>query len=247
MRLEDVRFAVTGAASGLGKAAALYLAANGGKVAAMDVDAEGLQALKQESGGAIQTYAVDVTNEDQVVGQVRQADLDIGRLNGLLNYAGIFRDGVLVRPGGIKMQLPQWRKVIDVDLTGTFLMVREVASAMIDSATSNGVIVLISSISRHGNVGQASYSAAKAGVVADARVWARELAPHGIRVGALSPGLFETPILDAVDPTLLNDYVSRIPLGRLGKPEELSHGLRFIIECDYFTGECLEINGGFYF
>jgi 3-oxoacyl-[acyl-carrier protein] reductase len=145
------------------------------------------------------------------------------------------------------MPLPQWRKVIDVDLTGTFLMVREVASAMIASSTKDGVIILISSISRHGNVGQASYSAAKAGVVADTRVWARELAPYGIRVGAISPGLFETPILDAIDAKLLSDYVCRIPLGRLGKPEELSHGLRFIIECDYFTGECLEVNGGFFF
>jgi 3-oxoacyl-[acyl-carrier protein] reductase len=143
--------------------------------------------------------------------------------------------------------LPQWKKVIDVDLTGTFLMVREVTSALLGSSTKDGVIILISSISRHGNIGQASYSAAKAGVVADARVWARELAPHGIRVGVISPGLFKTPILDPVDPALLNDYVSRIPLGRLGRPEELSHGLRFVIECDYFTGECLEINGGFFF
>lgn len=247
MKLEDVRFAVTGAASGLGRVGALYLAAHGGKVAAMDVDVEGLESLQRESGGAIRTYAVDVTKEDQVVQQVKQADADLGGLNGLVNYAGIFRDGVLVRPGGIKLPLPQWRKVIDVDLTGTFLMVREVASAMIASSTRSGVIVLISSISRHGNVGQASYSAAKAGVVADARVWARELAPHGIRVGALSPGLFDTPILNAIDPALLQGYVSRIPLGRLGKPEELSHALRFIIECEYFTGECLEVNGGFFF
>jgi 3-oxoacyl-[acyl-carrier protein] reductase len=247
MRLQDVRFAVTGAASGLGRTAALYLAANGGKVAAMDVDVEGIESLKRESGGAIHTYVVDLTKEEQVVQQVKQADRDLGHLNGLLNYAGIFRDGVLIQPGGIKMPLPQWRKVIDVDLTGTFLMVREVASAMIASSTKDGVIILLSSISRHGNVGQASYSAAKAGVVADTRVWARELAPYGIRVGAISPGLFETPILDAIDAKLLSDYVCRIPLGRLGKPEELSHGLRFIIECDYFTGECLEVNGGFFF
>lgn len=247
MRLEDVRFVVTGAASGLGRAAAAYLAANGGKVAAMDVHGQGLESLKQALNCAIHTYEVDVTKEEQVVEQVKQADADLGHINGLLNYAGVFRDGVLTRPGGIKLPLPQWQKVIDVDLTGTFLMVREVASAMIASSTKDGVIILISSISRHGNVGQASYSAAKAGVVADARVWARELAPYGIRVGAISPGLIATPILDAIDPDLLKYYVSRIPLGRLGKPEELSHALRFIIECDYFTGECVEVNGGFLF
>jgi 3-oxoacyl-[acyl-carrier protein] reductase len=213
----------------------------------MDIDAGGLESLKREASGPIQTYVVDLTQEDQVVQQVRHAVADLGHLNGLLNYAGIFRDGVLIRPDGLKMPLPQWKKVIDVDLTGTFLMVREVASAIVSSSTDGGVIVLISSISRHGNVGQASYSAAKAAVVADARVWARELAPYGIRVGAISPGMFETPILEAIDPVLLRDYVARIPLGRLGRPEELSHALRFIIECDYFTGECVEVNGGFFF
>jgi 3-oxoacyl-[acyl-carrier protein] reductase len=247
MRLQDVRFVVTGAASGLGRAAALYLTANGGKVAGMDVDGEGLKSLKSESNGEIYTYVVDVTNEEQVVKQVQQANADLGCLNGLVNYAGIFRDGVLIRRKGIKMPLSQWKKVIDVDLTGTFLMVREVANAMIGSSTRDGVIILISSISRYGNVGQASYSAAKAGVVADTRVWARELASYGIRIGAVSPGLFETPILNAIDPVVLKDYISRIPLGRLGKPEELSHALRFIIECDYFTGECVEVNGGFFF
>jgi 3-oxoacyl-[acyl-carrier protein] reductase len=247
MKLQDVHFAVTGAASGLGRTAALFLVESGGKVAAMDIDAEGLESLKRESRGAIHTAVVDLTNEDQVVQRVKQAAADLGGLNGLLNCAGIFRDGMLVRPGGVKLPLPQWKKVIDVDLTGTFLMVREVASAIIASSAGSGVIVLMSSISRHGNVGQASYSAAKAGVVADTRVWARELAPYGIRVGAISPGLFETPILDAIDPALLKEYVSRIPLGRLGRPEELSHALRFIIECDYFTGECLEVNGGFFF
>lgn len=247
MRLGDVRFAVTGAASGLGRAAAMYLVANGGKVAAIDIDGAGLELLKRESNGAIHTYVVDLTKEEEVVEQVKQANADLGNLNGLINYAGIFRDGLLVRPGGGRMPLLQWKKVIDVDLTGMFLIVREVAGAMIASATKEGVIILISSISRHGNVGQGNYSAAKAAVVADARVWALELAQYGIRVGAISPGMFETPILDAIEPALLKDYVSRIPLGRLGRPDELSHGLRFIIECGYFTGECLEINGGFLF
>lgn len=247
MKLHEARFIVTGAASGLGRAAALFLAGQGARVAAMDIDAEGLDALAAASNGAIRGYPVDLTREDEVVAQVERADLDLGHLNGLLNYAGIFRDGLLIRPGGVKMPLAQWRKVIDVDLTGTFLMVRETARAMIASSTANGVIVLIASISRHGNVGQASYSAAKAGVVADTRVWARELAPYGIRVGAISPGLFETPILDAVAPATLRDYLARIPLGRLGRPDEISHALRFIVECDYFTGECVELNGGFLF
>lgn len=247
MQLSDVRFLVTGAASGLGKSTALYLSAQGGQIAAMDIDGEGLAALKRESGGRILTYVVDVAKEDDVVKQVKRADEELSHLNGLINYAGISRDGVLVRPEGIKLPLAQWRKVIDVDLTGTFLMVREAASAMIASSIRNGVIITVSSISRHGNAGQASYSAAKAGVVADTRVWARELAPYGIRVAAISPGLFDTPILNTLHPDVLKGYLARIPLGRLGRPEELSTAVRFIIECDYFTGECLEINGGFLF
>lgn len=248
MKLQHARFIVTGAASGLGRAAALFLAGEGAHVAAMDRDPEGLDALAAAApAGLVRTYVLDVTQEDEVVAQVERADRDLGGVNGLLNYAGIFRDGLLIRPNGVRMPLAQWRKVIDVDLTGTFLMVRETARAMIGSSTADGVIVLVSSISRHGNVGQASYSAAKAGVVADTRVWARELAPYGIRVGAISPGLFDTPILDAVEPDMLRDYLARIPLGRLGRPEEISHALRFIVECDYFTGECVEINGGFFF
>jgi 3-oxoacyl-[acyl-carrier protein] reductase len=246
MQLSDVRFAITGAASGLGRSAARYLAGHGGQIAAMDIDAEGLESLRREADGRIRTYVVDVTKEDDVVTQVKRADAELGPLNGLINYAGIFRDGVLIRPNGVKMPLAQWKKVIDVDLTGTFLMVREVAAAMVASR-STGVIITIASISRHGNVGQASYSAAKAGVVADTRTWARELAPHGIRVAALSPGMFDTPILDAIDPAVLKDYLARIPLGRLGKPEELALAVRFLIECDYFTGECMEVNGGFLF
>lgn len=247
MQLSDVRFIVTGAASGLGKSTALYLSAQGGRIAAMDIDGEGLEELKRESGGRIHTYVLDVAKEDDVIKQVQRADEELAKVNGLINYAGISRDGVLVRPWGIKLPLAQWKKVIDVDLTGTFLMVREVASAMIASSIPSGVIITVSSISRHGNVGQASYSAAKAGVVADTRVWARELAPYGIRVAAISPGLFDTPILNTIHPDILKGYVARIPLGRLGRPDELSPAVRFIIECEYFTGECLEINGGFLF
>jgi 3-oxoacyl-[acyl-carrier protein] reductase len=126
-------------------------------------------------------------------------------------------------------------------------MTREVAAAILASKTGRGVIINIASISRHGNVGQPLYSVAKAGVVADCRVWARELAPHGIRVATISPGLIDTPILAAMAPTTLKSYIERIPLGRLGRPEEVNAAIRFVIECDYFTGECVGVNGGFHF
>jgi 3-oxoacyl-[acyl-carrier protein] reductase len=193
------------------------------------------------------TYVADVSNEDQVKTAVQHADKDLGHINALVNCAGIFLDGLLVREGGFRLPLAQWRKVIDVDLTGTFLMSREVAASMLASQTRAGVIINIASISRHGNVGQSPYSAAKAGVIADTRVWARELAPYGIRVAAISPGLIETPILEALDRKTLNKYIEKIPLGKLGKPEHVNAAIRFVVECDYFTGECVELNGGFLF
>jgi 3-oxoacyl-[acyl-carrier protein] reductase len=239
---------VTGAASGLGQSAVKFLLRNGAKVGALDINENALRTMRDAlAPSSLSTFVADVSKEEQVVAAVRQAERDLGHVNALINFAGIYLDGLLVRGDNIKLPLAQWRKVIDVDLTGTFLMTREVASAMLASHTRPGVIINIASISRHGNVGQSSYSAAKAGVVADSRLWARELAPHGIRVASISPGLIDTPILHAMEPTVLSSYIDRIPLGCLGKPEDINAAIRFIVECDYFTGECIEVSGGFRF
>jgi 3-oxoacyl-[acyl-carrier protein] reductase len=252
MQIRDLKIIVTGAASGLGSSAAKFLCREGAAVAAVDLDTAGLEALRGElagEGGRISIHAADVSSEQDASTAVKQAVAAHGTINGLVNSAGIYRDGLLVHGDGRKLPLAQWRKVLDVDLTGTFLMTREVAARMVTSKTSPGVIVNIASISRHGNVAQSNYAAAKAAVVADTRVWARELAGYGIRVAAVSPGLIRTPILseDLIDPAVLADYVARIPLGRLGEPREIDAAIRFIIDCDYFTGECVEVNGGFYF
>jgi 3-oxoacyl-[acyl-carrier protein] reductase len=108
-------------------------------------------------------------------------------------------------------------------------------------------VINVSSVSRVGNAGQSNYSAAKAGVVANARGWARELARYGIRVAAIAPGFIRTPILEGMPPGKLDEYVERVPLGRVGEPAEIFAGVRFIVECDYFTGRCLDIDGGFDF
>lgn len=252
MQIRELKILVTGAASGLGASAAKMLCRGGAAVGAVDVDAEGLEALRGElaaEGARISSHVADVSSEAEVAGAIQQAVAAHGAINGLVNCAGIYRDGLLVHADGRKLPLAQWRKVIDVDLTGTFLMTREVAAHMIAHKTSPGVIVNIASISRHGNVAQSNYAAAKAAVIADTRVWARELAGYGIRVAAVSPGLIRTPILseDLIDPAVLAGYVARIPLGRLGEPREIDAAIRFIIDCDYFTGECVEVNGGFYF
>ena len=105
-------------------------------------------------------------------------------------------------------------------------------------------MVNISSIARHGNRGQSNYSAAKAGLIADTRVWAIELARHGIRTGAVAPGFVDTPILEGMPPEVLNQMLKPVPLRRVAQPQEIYLAVKFIIECDYFTGRCIDVDGG---
>lgn len=249
MEIQDLNIIVTGAASGMGKCFTEQLAADGANVMACDVDEEGLSELDDSDfEGTIATATCDVTSEDDVASLVQATVEEFGSVTGLVNNAGIFRDGLLVKKdketGEVhKMSLEQWQSVIDVDLTGPFLCTREVTASMIENDTP-GVIINISSVSRHGNQGQSNYSAAKAGLVADTKLWAEELSRYGIRVGAIAPGFIETPILEGMPERMLDKMISAVPLRRAGKPEEIYQGVRFIAECDYFTGRCLDIDGG---
>lgn len=248
MQLNEMKIIVTGAASGLGKCFATELLRAGAQVTACDVDEDGLRGLREENPG-LHVQACDVASEESVVSMVASAAAAMGGVNGLVNNAGVFRDALLVsrdRDSGevSTMSLRQWQKVIDVDLTGPFLCTREVAAHMVREGTSPGVIVNISSVSRHGNRGQSNYSAAKAGLVADTKLWAEELSRYGIRVGAVAPGFVQTPILDAMRPEILAKLVKSVPLGRAGKPEEIWAAVKFILECDYFTGRCVDVDGG---
>ena len=164
-----------------------------------------------------------------------------------MNNAGIVRDAMLVKvkDGEItgKMTLAQWQAVMDVNLTGVFLCAREAAERMI-RLKSPGVIVNISSISRAGNAGQTNYSAAKAGVVAMTVTWAKELARHQIRVGAVAPGFIRTPMVAGMKPEALAKVTAPVPLGRLGEAAEIAQAVGFIFENEFFTGRCLELDGG---
>ena len=251
MKLDGLKIIITGAGSGMGRHFSEQLCAAGASVAAFDRDQGALAALAAEvqGGGNLRTYCVDVGLEASVVEGVARASEELGGINGLVNNAGIFRDQLLVKrdkaSGAVKkMSLEAWQAVIDVDLTGPFLMTREVAAQMVERKIEPGVIVNISSVSRAGNIGQSNYSAAKAGLVADTVLWARELSRYGIRVGAIAPGFIRTPILEAMRPEMLEKMLAGVPLRRLGEPAEIFAGLRFIIECDYFTGRCLDIDGG---
>lgn len=248
MDLKNAQVIVTGAASGLGRCFALQFAQAGGKVLGFDVDEDGLKSLKKENDANIEYFVGNVAKEEDVKAAVQKAVDAFGSVNGLVNNAGIFRDGLLARKnrktGDIDvMSLEDWQVVIDVNLTGTFLCAREVAAHMIESG-EGGVIVNISSCSRHGNRGQSNYSATKAAVVANAKLWGEELARYGVRVGAVAPGFADTPILQAMRPDMLEKMLAQVPLRRAAKPEEIYQGVKFIFECDYFTGRCIDVDGG---
>ncbi len=252
MNLTKIKCIVTGGASGMGRAFALELAKGGAHVVIADVDDSKMAdvaAASADARGNVTTQYCNVANENSVAKLINDAYDTMGGLNCLINNAGIFRDGLLVKQdkatGEIKkMTLEQWNQVINVDLTGPFLTTREFAAKMIESGTEQSVIVNISSIARHGNMGQSNYSAAKAGLVADTKLWAGELARYGIRVGAIAPGFVDTPILQGMRPEVLENMLKAVPLRRAASTQEIYTAVKFIIECDYFTGRCIDVDGG---
>ena len=250
MNVRGKTILVTGAGRGIGRSLAVHFAGKGANLALLDVNADDVnetRATCTELGITAHSYIADAANEDSVVGVLDRVTRDFGVLDGLINNAGIVRDGMLikVKDGQVvgKMSLAQWQAVIDTNLTGVFLCAREAAQHMI-SHNVRGVIVNVSSISRAGNYGQTNYSAAKAGVAAMTVVWAKELARYGIRVGAVAPGFIRTPMVEAMKREALAKMTSPIPLGRLGEPEEIAHAVGFIFENELFTGRCVEVDAG---
>jgi 3-oxoacyl-[acyl-carrier protein] reductase len=171
---------------------------------------------------------------------------EFGALHGLINNAGITRDALTLKykDGELvsKMTVEQWQAVIDVNLTGVFLCGREAAAKMIE-LDCQGCIVNISSISRSGNIGQLNYSAAKAGVQAMAVVWAREFARYGIRAASIAPGFIATEMVMAMKPEAREKLTAAIPLGRTGEPDEIATTVQFILENDYISGRCIDVDG----
>ncbi len=134
--------------------------------------------------------------------------------------------------------------MIGVNLTGATMMVREVVAKMVQTEQKPGVIVNLSSIARHGNRGQSNYVAAKAALAANTVTWAREFAAFGIRVGAVAPGMIETPMTQGMNQKARDTLVANIPVGRIGLPEDIWVAVKFILECDYFNGRTIDVDGG---
>ncbi|WP_297792039.1 SDR family oxidoreductase [uncultured Marinobacter sp.] len=249
MKLQDSVIAITGGGQGLGRAMAEYLAAKGVKLALIDLMPEKLEEAAEackQAGGDAKVYVCNVAKEEDVERTFAAIASDFGQLNGLINNAGILRDGLMVKAkdGEItkRMELSQWQAVIDVNLTGVFLCGREAATQMIKNG-DQGAIINIASISRAGNMGQSNYSAAKAGVSALVPVWAKELARYGIRCMGIAPGFIETEMTASMKPEALEKMTAGIPLKRMGKPEEIASAAAFIFENDYMSGRMIEVDG----
>ncbi|WP_223639968.1 SDR family oxidoreductase [Corallococcus sp. EGB] len=245
MQLKDLKIIVTGGAQGMGAHFAQRIHEAGGQVAVGDVNEEKLAALP----AGIHRRKLDVSNEQDVTDFVQWAHGAMGGLNGLINNAGILRDALLVKKdrttGQVKkLSTADWNAVIGVNLTGATLMVREVVTKMVETDQRPGVIVNMSSIARHGNRGQSNYVSAKAALAANTVTWSREFAPFGIRVGAIAPGMIETPMTQGMNQKARDALVAAIPVGRIGEPEDIWQAVKFIVECDYFNGRTIDVDGG---
>jgi 3-oxoacyl-[acyl-carrier protein] reductase len=252
MQLSQLKIIVTGGAQGMGAHFARRLAEAGAQVAAGDVKEEGLAALAEATRGLpgrVHTRKLDVSNEADVGAFVEWAFGAMGGLNGLVNNAGILRDGLLVKKdkttGAVtKLTKDQWDAVIGVNLTGATFMVRDTVAKMVSAEQKPGVIVNMSSVARHGNRGQSNYVSAKAALAANTVTWAREFAPFGIRVGAVCPGMIETPMTQGMNQKARDALVAAIPVARIGVPEDIWVAVKFVLECDYFNARAIDVDGG---
>jgi 3-oxoacyl-[acyl-carrier protein] reductase len=243
MRLKDKVALVTGGGQGIGKAAALTFAREGARVVLADINLAAAEASAAEiaaQDGQALAVAMDVGSAESVQEAVAQAMVWGGRIDVLLNNAGITRDARMV-----KMTEEQWDAVIGVNLKGVWLCTRAVAPHMV--AQGSGSIINVSSIvGLNGNFGQTNYAATKAGVIAMAKTWARELGPSGVRVNAVAPGFIATEMLGTIPEKVIQGVTERTPLRRLGKPEELANVYLFLAsdESSFVSGTVIQADGG---
>ncbi|AIY86645.1 MULTISPECIES: 3-oxoacyl-[acyl-carrier-protein] reductase [unclassified Thermotoga] len=243
MRLEGKVCLITGAGSGIGKATTLLFAQEGATVIAGDISKENLDSLVKEAEGLpgkVDPYVLNVTDRDQIKEVVEKVVQKYGRIDVLVNNAGITKDALLVR-----MKEEDWDAVINVNLKGVFNVTQMVVPYMIKQR--NGSIVNVSSVvGIYGNPGQTNYAASKAGVIGMTKTWAKELAGRNIRVNAVAPGFIETPMTEKLPEKAREAALSRIPLGRFGKPEEVAQVILFLAsdESSYVTGQVIGIDGG---
>lgn len=248
MQLDQVKAIITGGASGLGHAVAQHLVANGAQVALFDVNEEKGQAAAQALGSQARFYRTDVTSEDGVTTNVAAARDAMGGLNVVMNCAGILGSGRVLGKEG-PMALSNFATTVMVNLVGSFNVAKAGAALMQNNDAGEdgerGVIVNTASVAAYeGQIGQAAYSASKGGVVGMTLPMARELARFGIRVATIAPGIFWTPMVDAMPPQVQESLNASIPFpSRLGRPDEFAATVAFIIGNRYINGETIRLDG----
>ena len=242
-RLQGKVSIITGAAQGIGLATAIKFANEGAIVIVCDVKQAGVDAAVaqcQATGAQAQGFVVDVTQRDMVDVTVKAVLEKFDRIDVLVNNAGITQDARLQT-----MTLEQFDRVIDVNLRGVFHCAQAVSDAMV--AQGSGVILNASSVvGIYGNFGQTNYAATKFGVIGFTKTWSRELGPKGIRVNAVAPGFIATPILSTIPEKVITEMVNRVPLKRLGQPEDIANVYAFLAsdEAAYINGSVIEVAGG---
>ena len=246
MELTNKKVIVTGGVRGLGRAVVELLIVKQANVTVFDLDAEGLEELHR-AHAEVNCVECDLSDPDRVTSSAARYHSQSGSADVLINNAGILHSEPLIglQSSGLKRHsITTWDKVISADLNSVFYMTSCIAETMIATRT-RGVVVNISSVSARGNAGQSAYSAAKAAVNALTAVWAKELSAMGIRVVAVAPGFTDTESTKAaLSEAALNETVKRVPLRRLGKPEEIAKGVIAVIENDFFNGKVFELDGG---
>ena len=243
MRLKDKVAIITGAGRGIGQATAIKFAREGAKVMVCDINQEWIdetvQQCKAAGGDAIGQIA-DVRDMKSLEAMVKSTVDKWGRVDCLVNNAGIVADAQLKN-----MTEEQFDRVIDINLKGVYNCTKAVVHKMLEQ--QSGVILNASSIvGLYGNFGQTNYAAAKFGVIGMAKTWARELGRKGIRSNAVCPGFISTPIISTVPEKVIHALEERVPMGRLGKPEEIANTFAFLAsdEASYINGAVIEVNGG---
>ncbi|MCD6238809.1 MAG: beta-ketoacyl-ACP reductase [Thermotogae bacterium] len=245
MRLKDKVCIITGAASGIGRITSLLFAREGAIVAACDVSQENLKRLEKDSNeltGVVETYLMDVTNREAVKKIVDVIFKKHGRIDTLLNNAGITRDSLIT-----KMTEKDWEVVIDVNLKGVFNVTQAVIPHMLE-AQKGSIINASSIVGVRGNIGQTNYAASKGGIIAMTKTWAKEFARKGaqIRVNAVAPGFIRTPMTEKVPEKVIDFMKSRTSFRRMGEPEEVANVYLFLAsdESSFVTGQVIGVDGG---
>ena len=242
MNIEKKNIIVTGASGGIGKSIVEKLHKYGAKILATGTNEEKLNKLKNELKD-IEILSFDISNHEKIEEFIENATAKLGgNLDCIVNNAGITKDNLTIR-----MSMVEWSKVIDINLTSTFLMSKFAIKKMLKN--KSGKIINISSVVGHtGNVGQANYTASKAGIVAMSKSLAIEYAKKNINVNCVSPGFISTAMTDKIDDKFKQSIISKIPANRLGSPEDVANAVLFLASpsSDYINGETIHVNGGLY-